>query len=246
MTEKKKFGLSSFTLSVMAMILMFIDHLWATNIAGNNWMTSIGRLAFPIFAFMISEGYFHTKNFKKYIKRLLIFAIISEIPFNYMTGGNLIYPFDQNVLWTFIIALSLIHLNEKMRKKGKLWISILTAVITVILGWFIGTIAMVDYKGAGVLTVLTFYFFNQKKWWSYLAQFLTLFYLNVEMLGGMFFEIMIFGSKISISQQGLALFALIPIWLYNEQRGYDSKTYQYIKYWFYPAHMAILCLLARF
>ena len=246
MAEKRKFGLSSFTLSVMAMIFMLIDHIWATIVAGNSWMTCIGRLAFPIFAFMISEGYFHTKDFKKYMKRLVIFALISEIPFNSITGGSIIYPFNQNVMWTFVIGLSLIHLNEKMRKKGKLWITILTAIGTVILGGFLGTLAMVDYKGAGVLTVLTFYFFRQKKWWSYVAQFLTLYYLNVEMLGGLFYEVMIFGTKVLISQQGFALFALIPIWLYDGRKGYSSKKYQYFKYWFYPAHMAILYLLAMF
>ena len=60
---------------------MLCDHLWGISVRGNDWLTCVGRLAFPIFAFMIVEGYFHTKNLKKYVLRLLFFAVISEIPY---------------------------------------------------------------------------------------------------------------------------------------------------------------------
>ena len=101
----------------MAMIFMLCDHLWATIIPGNDWLTNIGRLTFPIFAFLTVEGYFHTKDLKKYVKRLLIFALISEIPFNFIMGSSWFYPLHQNVLWTFLLAIWLIHLNEKVKSK---------------------------------------------------------------------------------------------------------------------------------
>ena len=66
--KKLKF-INSNTLKTLAMVLMLLDHLWATVIPGNQWMTCVGRLAFPIFAFMISEGYVHTSDFKKYAKK---------------------------------------------------------------------------------------------------------------------------------------------------------------------------------
>ena len=125
---KKKFNLelTSCALHFLAMALMLSDHLWATVIPWQaDWMTILGRLAFPIFAFMTVEGFFHTKNLKKYMKRMFLFALLSEIPFNLMSGGSFINPFHQNVLWSFLLGLFLMHLNEKAKAKGKLWIRIL-------------------------------------------------------------------------------------------------------------------------
>ena len=76
MSKKISFEITSMTLHILAMLFMLCDHLWATVVPGNNWLTCIGRLAYPIFAFMIVEGYFHTKNLKKYVRRLAIFAIL--------------------------------------------------------------------------------------------------------------------------------------------------------------------------
>jgi len=246
MENSSRFDISSSSLHILAMVFMLADHLWATVIPGNQWLTCIGRLAFPIFAFLIAEGYFHTANLRKYIKRLLIFALISEIPFNLMYGNSIIYPFHQNVIWTFLIAISLIHLNEAVKKKNKLWLRIVCAAGTTLLGFILGMITMVDYFGAGVLTVLAFYFFRGRKWWQILAQAAALYYINVEILGGLYFELSLFGEIVEVSQQGLSLFALIPIWLYKGHKGIDSPAFKYFCYAFYPAHMLILSFAARF
>ena len=245
MEKKFKLETTSFLLHIIAMIFMLCDHIWGTIVSGNDWLTCIGRLAFPIFAFLTVEGYFHTKNFKKYMKRLLIFALITEIPFNLAIGGNFLYPFHQNVLWTFLIALTAIYLLEKIKNK-KIWLKILLGILIVIFSSVLGLLTMVDYYHYGILTILIFYFFRGKKWWNYLGQLICLWYINVEMMGGMYYEINIFDKVIEISQQGLALFALIPIWLYKGKQGPYNKTIKYIYYAFYPVHLLILAIIGFF
>lgn len=234
---------TSASLHIMAMIFMLCDHLWGTIVPGNDWLTCIGRIAFPIFAFMIVEGYYHTNNLKKYVQRLLCFAIISEIPFNLALGSSLFYPIHQNVLWSFLISIGLIHWNEKARKSGKLWKQILVGVLSIIIGYLVGILTFVDFYHAGVLTVLAFYFFRGNKWWNYVGQFACLWYINIEMLGGYSYEIELFGQTYFFMRQGLALLALIPIWLYGGKKGYSSKAFKNFCYWFYPAHLLVLGLI---
>ena len=242
---KNKFGIeiTSASLHMMAMFFMLCDHLWGTIVPGNDWLTCIGRISFPIFAFMIVEGYFHTKNLKKYVYRLLVFALLSEIPFNLAMGSSIFYPIHQNVLWSFLISIGLIYLNEKAKATRKIWQQIVTGCITLILGYLLGILTMVDFYHAGILTVLVFYFFRQRKWWCYFGQLFCLWYINTELLGGLAYEIQLFGETYFILRQGFALLALIPIWLYRGRQGYHNKIFQYICYTFYPIHLLVLGLI---
>ena len=129
-----RFSLSAAALHILAMVLMLMDHLWATLLPAQDWLTCVGRVAFPIFAFMAVEGYFHTHSFKKYAQRLLVFALLSEIPFDLMYGGTWFYPVHQNVIWTFLLGLSGIHLMETVHKKQKPWAYVTVSVVGGILG----------------------------------------------------------------------------------------------------------------
>ena len=126
---KKKIGITSFGLHVFAMAFMLLDHLWATIMTSQHWMTNVGRLAFPIFAFMIAEGYFRTRNIKKYMGRWFAFALITEIPFNLMTGGGLLYPYHQNVLWTFLIAIICMIGIDKIKISNRNMTSVIDAIL---------------------------------------------------------------------------------------------------------------------
>lgn len=243
MGKALKIETSSMALHVMAMVFMLCDHLWGTIVPGNDWLTCIGRIAFPIFAFLITEGYFRTKNLKKYVCRLLLFAVISEIPFNLAMGSRIFYPIHQNILWSFLISIGLIHLSEKAKNTHKIWLQIAVGCATVIFGYLIGIVTMVDFYHAGILTVLVFYFFRERKWWSYIGQFICLWYINVEMLGGLAYEIHLGGETYFFMRQGFALLAFIPIWLYRGKQGYHSKMLQYAYYAFYPVHLLILGIM---
>lgn len=246
MERRLKLETTSMSLHLMAMLFMLCDHLWGTIIPGNDWLTCIGRISFPIFAFMIVEGYFHTGNLRKYVLRLLMFALLSEIPFNLAMGSRLFYPVHQNVLWSFLISLGLIHWNEKVKNTGKIWKRLVVGCVSILLGYVIGLLTMVDFYHAGILTVLVFYFFRQRTWWSYIGQLICLWYINVELLGGLVYEISVFGDTWFVSRQGFALLALSPIWLYHGRQGYHSKLLQYVYYAFYPLHLLVLGVIKIF
>ena len=241
--KQRKFDISSAGLHILAMGLMLCDHLWATVIPGNDWLTCIGRLAYPIFAFMLVEGYFHTRNLKRYALRLFLFALISEIPFNLMYSSSVFYPLHQNVIWTLLIGLGMIHLNEKAQQTGKFLAVSLTRVGTIFLGGVLGLVTFSDYNAAGVLMILVFYFFRGNTLWCRLLQAAGMYYINFEILKGLVFPVTIFGTPMEIPQQGLAILALVFIWLYRGRKGTSAKWFQHLCYWFYPVHMLLLWLI---
>ena len=238
--KKNGFDLSAASLHILAMATMVLDHMWATVVPGNTWMTLVGRLTFPIFAFLIAEGLTHTRDAKAYRRRMLVAAILSEIPFNLMCASSPIYPFHQNVLWTFLIAMYMIALVERAKERGSgLWAAAV-GIAAVILGMLLGTVAMVDYFGAGVAMVMLFYFARGRRWYHFALQAAGMYYLNVEMLKGLYYPVTLFGHEFEFYQQSLALLALIPIWLYRGRQGHHSKAFRVACYAFYPVHMLIL------
>ena len=104
---------------------------------------------------------------------------------------------------------------------------------------------LMDHYGMGVLTVFVFCFFHGREWWKLLGQILTLYWLNVQALGGQLRPISAFGAELELCQQGLALLALVPIWLHHGRQGYHGKVFQYVCYSFYPVHMIVLALLTN-
>lgn len=241
----KKFDISSSGLHLLAMFFMLLDHLWGTVVPGNEWMTCAGRLAFPIFAFLIAEGFHYTKNLKKYMQRLLLCALLSEIPFNLMLSGRIFNPIHQNVLWTFLIALVLMRWCEKLRE-APFWRRFLRWVSALAIGFLVGTVTMVDYHGHGVMMVLIFYFFRGSDLRSRLGQILGLYWINFTLMGGLVYEYMFLGRLRTFPLQGFALLALIPIWLCRGRKGYDKPWFRIFCYLFYPLHMLALVVLRNF
>ncbi len=243
--KKKPFGgLTSNMLRTLAVIFMITDHLWATIVPGNNWMTYLGRLAFPIFAFQISEGFIHTSNLKKYTLRLLTFAVVSEIPFNLFYGGNWFYPYHQNVMFTLLLGLLAITLIDKARKEktAKQIVKTVLLLIPICLGAYIG---FPDYGFWGFLTVVMFYLFRGFPF-AWLLQLAAMVLMNIVLFEGQQFIVEFAGKTYEIATQGFAVFALIPIWLYGGKKGKSSKIMQYGFYAFYPVHMIILYLIRYF
>lgn len=234
-------GLSGFDLKLLAMLLMLCDHAWATIIPGNEWLTCIGRLAFPIFAFQIAEGWEHTSDRKTYRRRVLLWALVSEIPFNLMAAGGVIYPFHQNVMFTFWLAMLFLGLIDRAEQKGKA-ASCAAVAASMLLGYLLGFVLMVDYFGYGIVTVLVFYL-ARKVPHGRLVQLAGIGYLNLFAMKGLVYPIVLLGREWLFPQQGFALLALPLIWMYNGSPGTRSKAARRLGYAFYPVHMLILALL---
>ena len=241
---KKIQFLNSNTLRLVAVLLMVSDHIWATAMSFGNWMTYIGRMAFPIFAFQIAEGFVHTKNYKKYALRLLAFAVISEIPFNLFYSSRWFNPYHQNVMFTLLLGLLAIKVIDNLKKdispknigKSLLWLALIAVG---------GTLGFVDYGFLGVLTVVMFYLCRGYRF-TPILQLIGTILINIVFFEGQVFIFDVFGKTVEIPSQGFAVFSLIPIWLYNGKKGKSSKVLQYGFYAFYPVHMLILYLIKYF
>ena len=241
--EKLKI-LNSNALKVIAMILMLLDHMWGTIIPGNQWMTLVGRMAFPIFAFLIVEGYIHTSDYKKYIKRLLIFGLLSEIPFNLIYTGSIIFPFHQNVLFTLVLGLLIINEIDKIKNNKEIKLRV-KSILKILLFLLITIIGFVDYGITGVLTIVIFYLFREFKF-AWLGQLISLILLYIVFFKGQSIIINIFNYEYFLPIQGMGVLSLILIWLYIGKKGNNSKLLKYIFYSFYPVHMLMLYLIYYF
>ena len=238
----KRFGISATALRLLAMLFMLLDHLWATIVPGNNWMTYAGRLAFPIFAFQLVEGFYHTSDRKAYVKRLLILALISEIPFDLMYVSAPLFLFHQNTIFTLLLglwAISEIDSARKIRTKP----AAAKAGFVLLTTWLVGLLGFVDYGWRGVFTVIAFYVFHEGRF-SKIGQFISLLLLNVIFFEGQSFAL--FDGAYYLPTQVFALLALIPIWLYDGRKGFGGKRFQYAAYLFYPIHLLVLHLLRTF
>lgn len=223
--------MSSFALHIWAMLLMLCDHLQLTLLPDLPILRCVGRLAFPLFAFMAVEGYLHTRSLKKYLLRLLMLAVISEVPFDLLVSGSVFDPMHQNVIWTIILGLCCIRAFENISADLK---KMLSAVV-IIASLAAAIIARVDYSSAGVLTLLAFYAFRGNTVRCRLMQLLSLAFINLALLGGI---------KFAFPYQALAVLSLPIIWLYDGSQGPHNGFIKAANYLFYPAHMLILALFS--
>lgn len=215
--------MSSYVLKLIAIITMFIDHIGYVIFDGFSFFNYIGRVAFPIFAFQISEGYIHTKNIKKYFLRLFIFALISQIPF--MLFHKIISnDFALNIFFTLLLGLASIYIYDKSKHK---FFGIVISIIIGIIAEFIHC----DYGFYGISIILLFYVFKNN---SLLSSILFIIAVTINYLIPIikygFYDIYLY----------LYIFTLIPIIfiaLYNGKKGKNTK---YLLYLFYPIHLLLI------
>lgn len=184
-------------------------------------MRIIGRCGFPLFVFLIVEGFTHTRNVWKYALNLLIFGLISELPFDLAHSGNLLDITYQNVYATLLIGLLCLLLISKIEKKQG-WYTFPLMLAAVFVFGAVAYFLRTDYGAVGVMTIVVMYIFRSKK----------------KLAFGLGCFVLLLSSPVEI----FALFMLIPIARYNGERG--KVVNKYLFYAFYPVHIAILYLIA--
>ena len=227
-------GLSGTALKTIACITMLLDHIGASCIesglsgsaAAPSALTAldltlrlIGRLAFPIYCFLLVEGFVHTHDVKKYIRRLFLFGLISEVPFDLAFFRTPFHWADQNVYWTLALGvLAMAGLKRFEKPDGTAGLpGLLCAGGCVLLAFLVNT----DYNGVGVLIICALYLTRTDR-------------KHQCIVGAVLF-----------AYELTAPLAFVLIWFYNGQRGHCSKAAQRMFYVFYPAHLAILAAITN-
>ena len=232
--------MSAFILKIIALISMACDHTSYLIYGKFSFLNYIGRLAFPIFAFQISEGYIHTKNLKKYILRLFIFALISEVPF-LLFKSLFSSTFGLNVFFTLLIGLLAITFYDELNKikcknKHMHYIFNFLGLIFVAVMAYIAEVTECDYGYYGVLAIFVFYIFKNHKFLMNMGFILctVIFYLK---------NLIIYRSLFSTYLLIIVFtcLSLVFIDLYNGRKGRNIK---YFLYFFYPIHLLILYALS--
>lgn len=231
----KKF-LSGSALKWIAILLMVIDHfgavivpvLYSNGIASMhiNWAViyeitrTIGRLSFPLFCFLLVEGYLHTSNKWKYMGRLFIFALVSEMFFDWAIYNSFFYIGKQNIFFELFLGVILMFGTDFIENKISNLYFQSTGIVSIwLVGMFVARLLALDYGMYGILSIGIIYLFRKLP--------------VLQLLGG----------ALSFYWELPAPLAFLLVWFYNGKRGKQNKYFFYV---FYPFHLALFGLVRWF
>lgn len=245
---KEKNTVSSAVIQYVAYITMLIDHFFAAvyqpligweNMTPEEEMVydigrDIGRVAFVLFAFMLAEGYYYTRDKKKYAIRIAGMALLSEIPFDLAFYGTWFHTEDQNIFFTLLLGLLALYLLD--RCKDSIWLQLASVCLAGVLAY----ILRADYMFMGVLLIVVLYRFRG----SFLRQTI---YGSITLYVGMsaVYAVQSIGEGYSIVDfawwgmgelYGIAAFGLL--YFYHGEKG--RRLPKWVGYFFYPVHLLLL------
>ena len=222
----KKRGLSQEGLKLIACVTMLIDHIGAAFMPSMLWLRVVGRIAFPIYCFLLAEGAFYTRNPRRYGTRLAVGALLAELPFELLFFGGISMS-HSSVMVTLLLGFVAI---ESMKKFPRFWPLVFfgCAVAAEALG--------TDYGGLGVMLMVFFALTRER---SKVVQTIGVFII-CWMIGGYEWR---FGP-VYVPIEIVGVLAMVPICLYSGRKATRSKAVQWAFYLFYPVHLTVLLLIA--
>ena len=212
-------------IALKASYSMFTDAQFTYLLDVINVLHMLGRLAFPIFCFLLVEGFIHTHNLKKYLINLFIFAFIAEPIYDLSLQGTLFDINQQNVLFTLSLGLFVLLI---IKRSNKNW---LISSMIILVGAILSYICKMDgsYYGIGLISI--FYLFYDKNYWKYIISIVYMYICGLDYsLYGIFNWYFL-----------TAVSSVFLISLYNGTRGIKLK---YLFYIFYPGHLFVFYLLS--
>lgn len=213
--------MTSFALKMIAMVAMLIDHIGLAFFQDCYIFRVIGRLALPIFCFQIAVGFEHTRNREKYLLRLLIFALISQIPYTLYNKTAITYfNFEFSIAVNLLLGFTCLYLMDKTKSIPLKFAVLFSTII-------LSIIIPIDYSYFAILIIVGFYFTRKLKFIMCSTYILSL-------------AIYCFTRQSLFNLPGI--FSLIPICLYNGKKGKDTK---WLLYAFYPIHLLILFAIMK-
>ena len=233
--QKPKFGLTNNQLKIIAMMSMLCDHVGLLFFPDEDIFRIIGRLAFPIFAYMIAEGCRYTKNRTKYLGMIAGMGIVFQLV--YLVAMESLY---QGILVTFSLAIITIYAIDGIFKSKKLWMILASIASLLFVAAFVfvlpvllkGTDFDIDYGLWGILLPVAVYFLPNRLWRTVGIALILL---------ARAIHYTVFPVSLG-TLQWFALLSVVLLALYNGERG--KAKMKYVFYIFYPAHLVILYGLA--
>lgn len=228
---EKKGVLSQEGLKLVACITMLVDHT-AVVFGLPMWLRIIGRLAFPIYCFLISEGIAHTHNSRRYFLRLLVMAVLSEPVYDFVLYGNRNPWLHQNVLWLLLLGAVMVELLGRLQRTE--W-----KLLLIVLCYVLADLLHLSYGGNGILLMALFALTRgrPRALWMQAA--------GMVVINGIMASAYIKILGISVSVQLFGALAIVPIALYSGKKQTESKALGWAFYVFYPLHLLMLYALAR-
>ena len=248
--------MTSHAIRLFACITMLFDHIGYCMQAYGigsfeiaDILRIIGRLAMPLFAFLIAEGFKKTHNVFLYMLRLFLAALVSEIPFDLMSSGRMTNHGSQNVMFTLLLGLLAIWTVDLAAKSKSKHLKCYSFIPVLILCYAAHRLSA-DYGFFGVLLILLFYFLDASSLEN------RVWYLPALAIFASRYVLMSYWNGAAVTPWGTTqlyeLFCIVPILLYNGKKGYTpkSKVGRFIQrtgfYLFYPAHMTVLYFIFRY
>ncbi|MBQ7885825.1 MAG: hypothetical protein IJ313_02915 [Clostridia bacterium] len=222
--------MSSFALRLIALLTMMVDHVGLALFPDVGLFRCVGRLSFPIYCFLIVQGYLHTRSIASYGRRLMLLAILSEIPFDMLIFGRIASPVEQNVLFSLLLGLMALYSHDALNTKplhasaAILALCLCAMAANVSYGWL--SIALcLGVRCAGE---------SRAKLGIYTAGALLLYSLTLLLSR-------VTASWVLVSL--CALFGIVPLLLYNGKRGARHPMLTFLFYAAYPLHIILLLIV---